>query len=125
MGGAPSIGNGQRANTDGGTDCFMRLLLSRYYVLKASRPNNFIEKPRTDFRRLLPNALMHESKDKYLWQCPECGCRAFVIQGPLIETGVVQCVACHAEIAPVDEFLAAAEALIESEKQERQKRRFH
>jgi hypothetical protein len=74
---------------------------------------------------LIPHARMHGSKDKYLLQCPACGCRAFEIQGPLIETGVVQCVACHAEICPVDEFLAAAEALLASEEQERRKRRFN
>ena len=68
---------------------------------------------------------MHPSNDKYLLQCPDCGCRAFVTQGPLIETGVVQCVACQAEIGPVDEFLAAAEARIEREQQELRKRRFH
>ena len=68
---------------------------------------------------------MHRTKDKYVWQCPACGSRAFEIQGPLIESGVVQCVACHAEICPVDEFLAAAEARIEREDQERRKRRFH
>ena len=73
----------------------------------------------------LSNALMHRSKDKYLLQCPGCGCRAFVIQGPLIETGVVQCANCQGEIGPVEEFLAAAEARIERAEQERWKRRFH
>jgi hypothetical protein len=68
---------------------------------------------------------MSRSNDKYLLQCPECGSRAFEIQGPLIESGVVQCVACHAEICPVDEFLAAAEALLESAEQELRKRRFN
>jgi len=68
---------------------------------------------------------MHRHKDKNLLQCPECGCRSFEIQGPLLETGLVRCVSCHAEICAVDEFLAAAEALIASEEQERQKRRFH
>ena len=77
------------------------------------------------FRDCLPNALMHRRQDKYLLQCAECGCRSFEIQGPLIETDIVRCVACHAEICPVDEFLAAAEALIESEEQELRKRRFH
>jgi hypothetical protein len=76
-------------------------------------------------RRLIPHARMHGSKDKYLLQCPACGCRAFEIQGPLIETGVVQCVACHAEIGPVDEVLAAVQARIEREEQELRKRRFH
>jgi ribosomal protein L37AE/L43A len=73
----------------------------------------------------LSNALMYQRKDKYLLQCPECGSRAFEIQGPLIESGIVQCVACHAEICPVDEFLAAAEALLESAEQELRKRRFN
>ena len=73
----------------------------------------------------MSNALMLRDKYKYLWQCPECGSRAFDIQGPLIESGVVQCVRCHDEIGPVDEFLAAAEALIESAEQELRKRRFH
>ena len=68
---------------------------------------------------------MHRNNDKYLLQCPECGCRAFEILGPLIESGIVQCFACHSEIAQVDGFLAAAEALLESAEHELQKRRFN
>jgi hypothetical protein len=79
-------------------------------------------------RRLIPNARMHGSKDKYRLRCPACGCRAFEIQGPLIETGIVQCAECHAEMGPVDEFLASIKSRIESEEQEgraRWKSRFH
>jgi hypothetical protein len=77
------------------------------------------------FRRLIPNAPKHRDKDKHVLECPECSCRAFEIQGPLVETGIVQCAKCHAEIGPVDEFLASVEAQIESEGQEQRKRRFH
>ena len=68
---------------------------------------------------------MHRSNDQHLLQCPACGCRAFVIQGPLIETGVVQCANCQGEIGPLDEVLAAAQARIEREEQDLRKRRFH
>ena len=68
---------------------------------------------------------MHRTKDKYVWQCRACGSRAFEIQGPTITNDVVRCVKCHAEMGTVDEFLAAAEARMEREDQERRKHRFH
>ena len=53
---------------------------------------------------------MPPNEDKYVFNCPECGSRAFEVHGiSTAEGAYVYCAKCRAEVGQLDEFMMIIE----------------
>ena len=58
-------------------------------------------------------------------RCPECGCRAFEVHGPLTHDAVVQCVECGTELGRVPDVIAELTSRVAQRYEVQRKARLH